>query len=591
MASEASVWISRQGTRRELSVDGRNVIDQADNLHAFVSQQAGDAAGNLFAKPQRGPDGEIAWIDRLGATQTVALHELPPADRATVEATLRSQLADVERLRDDQRHGTLATVALTVDHADAIRVAGARPILAGWGAIPPHADTTDALRVHHDQTLGPYLSHTDPPVVQPRVEDVAAPPRRWAFWLAARAPLIATLIAAVVLAFLFLPGVLIWSYATYTPPVGPPRAMNTDDVNRALEGQIRTLENQLNGNVCSVDPGGNPRIEPVPATPRPGQRSTLQPGGDRAAPPATDYTANLRPPVEPQRTPVPSEALPGQTAHPDTLAQLLADATVLVVTQNGIGSGFFVSPEYILTNRHVIEGNGGTLFVGNKTMAQVVPAEEVAMSASTEAGQPDFALLKLTRGSSRVFLSLAADLPEQLQNVVAAGFPQVILSTDTNFRRLINGDSHALPDLALTNGAVVVVQNRDSPTPVIIHRASVSPGNSGGPLVDECGRAVGVNTFVKTSEGAADRMHYSLAARAAVQFLKQHGVNAATVPGRCVVAAPGQAQAPGQGQGQGQAQPPAQNQGAAQGQDRAPSRTQEQPAPPAAPAEPQPARP
>ena len=36
----------------------------------------------------------------------------------------------------------------------------------------------------------------------------------------------------------------------------------------------------------------------------------------------------------------------------------------------------------------------------------------------------------------------------------------------------------AIPDLALTSGPVVVVQNRDSPTPLVLHRATVSPGNN-----------------------------------------------------------------------------------------------------------------
>jgi S1-C subfamily serine protease len=593
MDPAASIWISRQGTRRELSVDGRNVTDQADGFHAFVSRRAGEDAANLFARPQPALNGEVAWIDRLGATGTVALRELPPGERAAVEATLRSRLADVERLRDDAHYGGLTTVALTVDHADAIRVAGARPIIAGWGAIPPHADTTEALRAHHEGSLGRYLSHTDPPVVEPRTEEVVAPRRRWTLWPASRAPLIATLIAAAVLALLFLPGVLIWRYTAYAPPVGPPRAMNTDDVNRALEGQIRTLETQLQGNVCAADPGnttgGSPRIEPVPPTPgnTPGQRAN--PAGDnRAGPPAAGDSARSQPPVEPERTPVPREALPSQTAHPETLAQLLNQATVLVVTKNGIGSGFFISPQYILTNRHVIEGNDGVLFVGNKAMAQIAPVEEVAMSASTEAGQPDFALLKLKRGSSGVFLSLATDLPEQLQNVVAAGFPQVVLSTDPDFRRLLDGDSHALPDLALTTGAVVVVQGRESSTPVILHRASVSPGNSGGPLVDECGRAIGVNTFVKVSEGAADRMHYSLAARAAIRFLQQHGANPSTVSGRCIVAPPSSPATPGQAQAQTPGQSPNQGQTQNQGQGPAPAPAQNQAGPPAAP---QPARP
>jgi S1-C subfamily serine protease len=530
MASGSPVWISPQRGRTDLFVADRKVIDRAAEFHSIVTGGAGAAAADLFAQPVVDSAGRLTWIDRLGAQHTMALSELPASERASAETTLRTRLAEVERLRADPRYGDLITAALSVESPEAIKVADGRPIVAGWGAIAPNTNTTEALQRHYARTLGPYLSLTDPPILSEGTHEIALRPSAAPvdMWRASRAALIACLVAAACLLFLWLPGVLMRTASAVAVPSGPPRIVNNEDVNRALNEQIRALEGQLSGDVCTGPGAGPPHIEQIPATPH----AVPGPSG-RSQNVTPDRPAALTPPVEPDRTPVPPEANPGSAARPETLAKLLDQATVLIVTNHGLGSGFFVSPQFILTNRHVIEGNDGRILVGNHALGQMVSAEEIAVSSSTEPGQPDYALLKLKDDTSRTVLSMSDSFPEQLQNVIAAGYPQVVISTDANFQKLLNGDSHAIPEIALTDGTVVVVQNQDSATPVVLHRASISPGNSGGPLVDECGRAVGINTFVQTSQGAADRINYSLAARSAIQFLQQHGVNPTVVNGRC----------------------------------------------------------
>lgn len=73
-------------------------------------------------------------------------------------------------------------------------------------------------------------------------------------------------------------------------------------------------------------------------------------------------------------------------------------------------------------------------------------------------------------------------------------------------------------------------------TRIITHSASISPGNSGGPLVDACGRAVGVNTFISYDGESAQRLNFSLDANSAAEFLDRNGVTPTVDAGQCLPA-------------------------------------------------------
>ena len=68
--------------------------------------------------------------------------------------------------------------------------------------------------------------------------------------------------------------------------------------------------------------------------------------------------------------------------------------------------------------------------------------------------------------------------------------------------------------------------------PLVVHSAQVSPGNSGGPLVDLCGRVVGINTFVQGDQTAA-HVNYALSGGDLLGFLKANGVAPQSSAGAC----------------------------------------------------------
>jgi serine protease Do len=144
----------------------------------------------------------------------------------------------------------------------------------------------------------------------------------------------------------------------------------------------------------------------------------------------------------------------------------------------GRGSGFIISSDGIaVTNNHVVVG-AGTIDVwrGGDT-TETLHARVLGSSECL-----DLAVVQLEEGTYPRFAWHKGDITTAM-DVYAAGFPL--------------GD----PTFTMTRGIVSKAQTGGE-TPwasldaVIEHDARIRPGNSGGPLVDEDGRLVGVNYAV-----------------------------------------------------------------------------------------------
>ena len=161
-------------------------------------------------------------------------------------------------------------------------------------------------------------------------------------------------------------------------------------------------------------------------------------------------------------------------------------AVVQVITEDSLGTGFLVNDQgYVATNHHVVEGveEGGQLFVvaqaGRQAQAEVIWSDS----------DLDLAVL-LTDLSGLEPMDLAVSPLGVLSEVTAVGFPAAaeILSP-----------SDGASDPTFTRGSVGKRIQRGSwngrrQLRVVQHSAEINAGNSGGPLVDACGRVVGVNT-------------------------------------------------------------------------------------------------
>ena len=185
----------------------------------------------------------------------------------------------------------------------------------------------------------------------------------------------------------------------------------------------------------------------------------------------------------------------------------------------GHGTGFAVSENQIVTNAHVVEmvENDPLLVIG------VVPpegkkgymAKVVAVSKDK-----DLALLKLAEPGSIAPLALYPGLVADGSEVTAVGYPgNVDLAQGLGMGDLVGPQSPVKSRGSVSGGRSA----RSVDT--ILHTASIGAGNSGGPLLDGCGRVVGVNSFGTISDNGTDSAFYfAISMREVLPFLQRAGV-------------------------------------------------------------------
>jgi len=175
-----------------------------------------------------------------------------------------------------------------------------------------------------------------------------------------------------------------------------------------------------------------------------------------------------------------------------------ATAWILGLDEDGAviqtGTGFVLRDDgYILTNRHVVLDGNDTpvaalqvVFPGSEREleAQLVTFDEII----------DLALIKTANGPALEAaqwgsISGLADG----EAVIAAGFP---IPSDPSGR--------TIGDATFTFGRLSAKRQFQG-AEFLQHDAEINPGNSGGPLVDICGRVVGVNTQVAYIPGQPSR--------------------------------------------------------------------------------------
>ncbi len=521
----------------------------------------------------------VSWYsDRPG--QGVPFAKLDAAGQEEVGAVLRKRLDTIHALLDDEEAGPLLAAALYIGGASDIWSVEGQPVLVNWGLMPENGADLASRQTHFANTLGAFMTLDGPPpltdseVEQRRVNKTAAVAAATTVAAAAavassadagtpagaaaatptsdaaaatasvagdgrgatppspptepvprgRVPLVAwvpllllLLLFGAALAWLLMPGNRIFTDDGPQPAIADADTiLAAREINRALEQRLGDLNTALEGSVCRADgtllmPDGLTIEGLLPPDFEQGRRQ----GGEVIK---GDLTPTL--PPAPERVVLPPSD--GQVADTAGLLQHIDARTAMVVvgTEQGMsgGTGFFVGPDLIVTNYHVIEkAREGGLFVTNKSMGGLKQAQLLKSFGPMRDVGADFALLRVQGVDQPFYTVRQSDASMRLQSVITAGYPSDVLRTDSQFTALRNGDASAVPGLTVTDGTVNAEQSLSPTTNAVIHSAPISKGNSGGPLIDMCGRVVGVNTFVV--QGPLRNLNFALATQDLLSFL------------------------------------------------------------------------
>ena len=203
----------------------------------------------------------------------------------------------------------------------------------------------------------------------------------------------------------------------------------------------------------------------------------------------------------------------------------------------GTGSGFVISPYgHVLTNYHVISGGESTLNVDGTEVRIRIEVERVEVVfpsagrgdmgetrrfvAAIDAVDPelDLAVLSINGGDFPYIPFGDSEAIEPGEVVLVHGFPfgEEVEIGRTRLPEIV-------PQVSSSRGTVSAIREDDLGRKRYLQtNATMNPGNSGGPLVDEEGYALGV---VRMKLMEADRVGFAIPINLVKDFLEAHGLD------------------------------------------------------------------
>lgn len=197
-----------------------------------------------------------------------------------------------------------------------------------------------------------------------------------------------------------------------------------------------------------------------------------------------------------------SAPAPGGAVSAADVVARLAPSVVTVHADRSVGSGVVFGPDVVITNEHVVAGvRDVTLdYADGRSSAGTVLATDPVT---------DLAVIRTARTGLPV-PEYRTDLPRPGDPVLAIGSPLGFEGTVTS--GIVSGLSREVPGSAARSHALVDLIQVD---------AAISPGNSGGALLDASGRVIGINeAYIPPSAGAVS-IGFAIPAATAVDIAGQ----------------------------------------------------------------------
>lgn len=205
-------------------------------------------------------------------------------------------------------------------------------------------------------------------------------------------------------------------------------------------------------------------------------------------------------------SPAPPAPAPDGTDTASGIPQLvenLAPSVVTIFTEGGLGSGVVYSEDgLILTNEHVIRGN---------TSVEVAFADGQRVEGTVKATDPvtDLALVQADR-TGLPKPTYQANLPKVGEGAVVLGSPLGFENTAT--AGIISGLHRSIPGSASNSLSLVDLIQTDAP---------ISPGNSGGAVINMRGEIIGISeAYIPPSAGAV-ALGFAIPAATAVEVAEE----------------------------------------------------------------------